>query len=513
MSLSVEKLLHLLEEDHKEAQERKISYQPPTQLQKSIEKVWQKHGVLAPMTGSWIRPIPDHLYQCSLSAPQTTLATLSSLPLSIRSRLPHANLQTKDNNAVVEVPLAYVQLDEEGTGRAQEGENLTMTTKKRQIGGNLSNKLAEYTRGVSGQCRPFRAGGLGNENLPSGEHDVDEFLSEQAVKRAMQVLEKGSQESWNDGTIIKAPPGVNFDVGLSWEDVHGIPPEEEPISHDPGKQDADNADNGLLHNYIDRPGVTEQALLAFDLAAGPAISFGATTPMWTAKDFLDDDSLFGSSEGGDSESEEVVVDKKKGKRDDLSDDDSPSEPGEYDYGVDDAQNRGIGIADDATMSIDVSTDAGEVDELLLEMTIPESGALEKKQKQAAVANNPVELAERQSQDLQNATRKTWANTKLLPIDDINAWIPNPAMTFPFALDDFQQQAIVRLERNESVFVAAHTSAGKTVVAEYAVALARQRATRCIYTSPIKVSSAEKSCLNSVVCWRLHIILKCCAGLF
>jgi superfamily II RNA helicase len=33
------------------------------------------------------------------------------------------------------------------------------------------------------------------------------------------------------------------------------------------------------------------------------------------------------------------------------------------------------------------------------------------------------------------------------------------------------QAILHLERRESVFVAAHTSAGKTVVAEYAFALA------------------------------------------
>jgi antiviral helicase SKI2 len=32
------------------------------------------------------------------------------------------------------------------------------------------------------------------------------------------------------------------------------------------------------------------------------------------------------------------------------------------------------------------------------------------------------------------------------------------------LDTFQKQAILRLENNESVFVAAHTSAGKTVVA-------------------------------------------------
>ncbi|EEC50651.1 predicted protein [Phaeodactylum tricornutum CCAP 1055/1] len=65
------------------------------------------------------------------------------------------------------------------------------------------------------------------------------------------------------------------------------------------------------------------------------------------------------------------------------------------------------------------------------------------------------------------------------------------MTFPFILDGFQQQAVVRLERSESVFVAAHTSAGKTVVAEYAVALAKQRGTRCVYTSPIKALSNQK----------------------
>ena len=38
--------------------------------------------------------------------------------------------------------------------------------------------------------------------------------------------------------------------------------------------------------------------------------------------------------------------------------------------------------------------------------------------------------------------------------------------FANRLDDFQKEAIAHLEQNENVFVAAHTSAGKTVVAEY-----------------------------------------------
>ena len=44
-----------------------------------------------------------------------------------------------------------------------------------------------------------------------------------------------------------------------------------------------------------------------------------------------------------------------------------------------------------------------------------------------------------------------------------------------------------IQRNESVLVSAHTSAGKTVVAEYAIAQCLQQKQRVIYTSPIKAS--------------------------
>ncbi|EJD74520.1 hypothetical protein LOAG_18173 [Loa loa] len=66
-----------------------------------------------------------------------------------------------------------------------------------------------------------------------------------------------------------------------------------------------------------------------------------------------------------------------------------------------------------------------------------------------------------------------------------------ARKYPFELDPFQQQAVVCLDRGDSVFVAAHTSAGKTVVAEYAVALCSLHKTRAIYTSPIKALSNQK----------------------
>jgi len=66
-----------------------------------------------------------------------------------------------------------------------------------------------------------------------------------------------------------------------------------------------------------------------------------------------------------------------------------------------------------------------------------------------------------------------------------------AMSFPFRLDDFQRIALGALEARESVLVAAHTSAGKTAVALYAVALGLARGQRVVYTSPIKALSNQK----------------------
>uniref|UniRef100_A0A8I3NUP8 Ski2 like RNA helicase n=1 Tax=Canis lupus familiaris TaxID=9615 RepID=A0A8I3NUP8_CANLF len=78
-----------------------------------------------------------------------------------------------------------------------------------------------------------------------------------------------------------------------------------------------------------------------------------------------------------------------------------------------------------------------------------------------------------------------------PVGDFYRLIPQPAFQWSFEPDVFQKQAILHLERHDSVFVAAHTSAGKTVVAEYAIALAQKHMTRTIYTSPIKALSNQK----------------------
>lgn len=67
----------------------------------------------------------------------------------------------------------------------------------------------------------------------------------------------------------------------------------------------------------------------------------------------------------------------------------------------------------------------------------------------------------------------------------------PAREYPFKLDPFQERSILCIDNEQSVLVSAHTSAGKTVVAEYAIAKSLKRGQRCIYTTPIKALSNQK----------------------
>lgn len=78
-----------------------------------------------------------------------------------------------------------------------------------------------------------------------------------------------------------------------------------------------------------------------------------------------------------------------------------------------------------------------------------------------------------------------------PVKNFHQRVSDMALKYPFELDTFQKQAILKLEDHNHVFVAAHTSAGKTVVAEYAIALSQKHMTKAIYTSPIKALSNQK----------------------
>ncbi|KAI8079697.1 NUC185 domain-containing protein [Gilbertella persicaria] len=124
-------------------------------------------------------------------------------------------------------------------------------------------------------------------------------------------------------------------------------------------------------------------------------------------------------------------------------------------------------------------DSQEVDELL-PATLPPA---------------PKDLAHKKlTTDAKEALkRREWAHEINVnePFDNFYDLVPEMAMQFPFELDIFQKQAVYHLEMGDSVFIAAHTSAGKTVVADYAIALATKHMTKAIYTSPIKALSNQK----------------------
>ncbi len=62
---------------------------------------------------------------------------------------------------------------------------------------------------------------------------------------------------------------------------------------------------------------------------------------------------------------------------------------------------------------------------------------------------------------------------------------------PFRADRFQVDAAEAIDRGETVVVSAPTGSGKTVVAEAAIALARRRGERVLYTTPLKALSNQK----------------------
>ncbi|KZT37319.1 antiviral helicase [Sistotremastrum suecicum HHB10207 ss-3] len=118
---------------------------------------------------------------------------------------------------------------------------------------------------------------------------------------------------------------------------------------------------------------------------------------------------------------------------------------------------------------------------------------EAKREVAASAGLTGSLETSQSLELRHQVRHQVAIPADFPYVPLHQHVPdpNPAREYPFTLDPFQRLSIYAIERDESVLVSAHTSAGKTVVAEYAIAKCLRAKQRVIYTSPIKALSNQK----------------------
>ena len=518
--LTLDHLKVLLKEQQEQGEKEKEAREkasPLTTISKeAIHEFYQEHGILGgPMKGIWKRPIPDSVYRCPLSDPMTTLVQWNSLPKSIQDRYQKPKDADDSNGGggggVVEVRrrdlLAEEMLREEGVvdGSKDDPSSLSLThgLQRRPLGGNLTNKLTEYTRGKSGQAKPFTPGGLDADEVAPGSAGItadggiiNPYLTPDAIERSIRVLSQGSKASWMDGSLITSPPGVDFKVGLSYEDIYGKNDDDETKEDtnekikDYNSAEASDDDDETNEKSTNHP----KESIALTGNNSQRITTTTRGVQWD-QSFLDDDSLFGSSvSDSDSESEsdsdseeEEDDDIDANEEEDGGDEDSEANEKKSDSDKVDGERKDLPVNDDIKGSDE------EIDQLLTEIIHAEARAkkeiIKKEQNNDiddGTANNPLRLAERQAKLQNDTTRKSWASTALLPIDDFHSYIPNPAMRYPFTLDTFQQQAVARLERNESVFVAAHTSAGKTVVAEYAVALAKQRGTRCIYTSPVRV---------------------------
>ncbi|XP_025918498.1 exosome RNA helicase MTR4 isoform X3 [Apteryx rowi] len=133
----------------------------------------------------------------------------------------------------------------------------------------------------------------------------------------------------------------------------------------------------------------------------------------------------------------------------------------------------------------------------VEVNSTEDAILGKKPKLEDVVSEDINLADLMPQVKVQAVETVEGCTHevALPADeDFTGLKPRTgkaAKEYPFILDAFQREAILCVDNNQSVLVSAHTSAGKTVCAEYAIALALREKQRVIFTSPIKALSNQK----------------------
>ncbi|KAG8960224.1 hypothetical protein FRC03_006880 [Tulasnella sp. 419] len=157
------------------------------------------------------------------------------------------------------------------------------------------------------------------------------------------------------------------------------------------------------------------------------------------------------------------------------DEDEPAELVGSQDSVEEVGHESPSIPDPQEILVDGTEEETEIDHLLPAETLHVTAAPKPKLRKA------------------NVVKRDWAHVVDVGKDmpNFHELVPDMARKYPFELDTFQKQAVYHLEMGDSVFVAAHTSAGKTVVAEYAIALAAKHMTRAIYTSPIKALSNQK----------------------
>lgn len=216
-------------------------------------------------------------------------------------------------------------------------------------------------------------------------------------------------------------------------------------------------------------------------------------------DELDD--IFGAIDGDEEVVESDSEDQRKtedGDGDDDGEEDAENDEAESEGDADDVDMEKTSPTADATklfnsiMYAPTTSHLRDSNQQASELLAPTETKKKKKEEEAEQHAATNEVNTGTSHD--KSVRSYSAYPKNLP-EGMELPKPQksdkPAKEYPFQLDPFQAQAVGYIENEESVLVAAHTSAGKTAVAEYAIAKALKNGQRVVYTSPIKALSNQK----------------------
>ena len=468
---------------------------PPKELTDALELF----GVVSPDYSSvsssplhsqavWRRTIPSTLYSTPYLPSQTTLVPLSFVPIPIRNKLglsvynnSIATSTEEEEKIVVEISISsLVPTPEQDTVQP-----LQLQKHDTSLALGASKLQEYYTRGSNtlsaSQKRPFQPG-LSKELDLLPDYDQQQkqkeeegisnnpYTTPEALQTSREALHYTGLEAYQRGLLLTKPPGVRKDfVGLTPENVYP------QLHHEKIEQTEETG-------YVEENGKDEDIKRIQDSAVARQRTQALTEDLWDKHALLlvdDNDSLFGSSSSSNSSSSRR--DDEGYSSEEEQEDEEAEEEGE--------EQKENDVHDKAPTPQEHDQDDEEDVDTLLDTLISYQSTIHTKHEA-----NPVytSLLDRTSSTSYSSARKSWAVTAELDISDFyTRVVPNPAMKFPFELDTFQKQAVARLERNQCIFIAAHTSAGKTVCAEYAIALSQKHCTRAIYTSPIKALSNQK----------------------
>lgn len=509
--LAIEQICELLSFTHLSPSDADKALQDENVAKSSVvTPALELFGIITPAASASTRSnvwrrclVTSSLYSTPYLPCQTTLVPLSLVPIPIRKKLgfdmtaPTTTTSSTTQNGpdrrctAVEIPVSYLL-----------PEGLVTTNSSTDSATNTDGNESEQQQPplqlyhpkqdmflTASKLRDYYIRGGPASNSSTSTHS-NELLSTQLYKTTPEaltqslhvILNMSDMEAYNKGLLLTKPPGVsNSYVGLTPQIVYPTLFKDNNTYHQ-----AIEDDN--IFNVLQEEDDEEEE---FPISSNILPKVTPNNTLWEklllGKD--DDDSFFGSisstssSDSDDELSKEEQVEQRKPSQPQQQmlsttiDTVAPSSTAILQHFIEDAttneEKEDIGELLDSLLLLD---DSKYYTASSTDVVVPKRGGTK------TTVSSAGSRQGKPPPTTTTTTTSSWAITTELDISDFyTRVVPNLALSFPFELDGFQKQAVARLERDESIFVAAHTSAGKTVCAEYAIALSQQRCTRCIYT--------------------------------